>query len=84
VIPLFAFVRVNGGRRFQLLVPLFLIWLLLLPFLLLALPFLLLLALGAPVRTWRGARALLSLLCAAHGTRVEMTSPHRSLLVHVW
>ena len=84
MIPLFAVVRVDGGRRINLLLPLFLIWLLLLPFLLLALPFVLLLALVAPVRTWRGTRNIFSLLGAVRGTRVEMTAPRRSLLVHVW
>lgn len=84
MIPLFATVRVDGGRRRRLLLPLFLVWLLLLPFLLLALPFVLVLAIAAPVRTWRRVRAFLSLLCAMHGTRAEMSAPQRSLLVHVW
>ena len=84
MIPLFAVVRANGTRRRRLFLPLFLVWLLFLPFLLLALPFVLLFALAGPARTWRGVRAFLAVLCAVHGTRVEMSAPHRSLLVHVW
>ena len=84
MIPLFAVVRVDGTHRRQLFLPLFLLWLLLIPLLLLALPLLLLLALAAPVRSWRGARAFLAVFCAVHGTRVEVSAPHRSLLVHVW
>ena len=81
--PFITVVHVNGRRRQQLFLPLFLFWLLLLPFLLLALPFLLLLLVVAPIRTWRGARSLISLLSAVRGTRVEMSAPHRSLFVHV-
>ena len=84
MIPLFAVIRVNGRRRFQFLLPLFLLWLLLLSFLLLALPFLVLFALLVPVRVWRGSRAFLSLLSALGGTRLEMSAPGRCLLVHVW
>ena len=68
-------------------IPLFVIWLFLLPFPLLALPLLVLFALAAlaaPVRTWRGARSILSLLSAERRTCVEMSAPNRSVLVHVW
>jgi hypothetical protein len=84
MIPLFAIIRVDGRRRFQMRLPLFLMWLLLLPFLLLFLPFLVLFALLMPVRVWRGSRAFLSLLGAVRGTRVQMSAPGRSLFVHVW
>jgi hypothetical protein len=84
MIPLFAAVHVNGTRRFHFLVPLFLLWLLLLPFLLVALPFFVLIAFLMPVRIWRGSRASLSVLSALRGTRVEMSAPGRSLSMHVW
>lgn len=84
MIPLFAVVRVDGRSRWQLPLPLFLLWLLLLPLVLLALPVLVLFALIMPARVWRGSRAFLSLLGAVRGTRVEMSAPGRSLFVYVW
>jgi hypothetical protein len=84
MIPLFAAIRMEGRGKLQLLLPLFLFWILFLPLLLLALPLLLLLALLMPVRIWRGSRAYLSLLSAIRGTRVEMSAPGQSLIVHVW
>jgi hypothetical protein len=84
MIPLFAAIRMEGRRRLGLLLPLFLFWLLFLPFLLLALPLLLLLALLMPAKIWRGSRASLSLVSAIRGTRVEMSAPGQSLIVHVW
>jgi hypothetical protein len=84
MMPLFVTVRADGRRRIQLHLPLFLIWLLLLLILVVATPLILLLALLAPVRIWRGSRAILSLISAVRGTRVEMIAPGRSLLMHVW
>jgi hypothetical protein len=84
MIPLFAAIQLNGRRCSQLLLPLFLLWLLLLPFLLLALPFLVLFAIFIPVPVWRGSRAVLALLGAMRGTRVEISAPGRLLSQHVW
>jgi hypothetical protein len=85
--PLSATLHVKpAGWRFgiRLWLPLFLLWLLLLPLVLLALPFLFVAAVIFGVRFWSSIRAVLALLAAFHGTRVEVENPgaHVSINVH--
>jgi hypothetical protein len=84
--PLTATVRVKPtGWRFglRLWLPLFLLWLLLLPLLVLALPFLLVAVLVFGIRFWPTIRAVLALLAAFRGTRVEVTDPNTSIFVNL-
>jgi hypothetical protein len=82
--PLSATVHVRPkGWRFaiRLWLPLFLLWLILLPLVILALPFLFVAALVTGVRFWSSLRAILALLAALRGTRVEVE--HASARVFV-
>ena len=84
MIPLFAVIRVRGPRRFSLYLPLFLLWILLLPFALVILPVaaLLLFVRGRkPLRTLAAGYGLLS---SMRGTHVDVTSPDASIFVHVY
>ena len=63
--------------------PLFLFWLLLLPLLVLALPFLLIAALIFGIRFWSSIRAVLGLLAAFRGTRVEVVDPNTRVFVNL-
>ena len=83
--PLLATVRVHRceGRDLRLHVPLFLLWLLLLPFALVVLPvaFVALLALDLdPVLVFG---ALGGLIAAISGTHIEVESPTASVFIHV-
>lgn len=84
--PLTASVHVKpSGWRFgiRLWLPLFLLWILLLPLLVLALPFLLVAALVFGIRFWSTIRAVLGLLAAFRGTRVEVSDPHARVFVNL-
>ncbi|HEX2761836.1 MAG TPA: hypothetical protein VHM27_15025 [Rhizomicrobium sp.] len=83
--PLSATVHVKpAGWRIgiRLWLPLFLLWLLLLP-LLLALPFLFIAAVIFGVRFWSSIRAALALLAAFHGTRVEVENASTRFFINV-
>ena len=84
--PLAATLHVKpSGWRFglRLWLPLFLLWLLLLPLVVLALPFLFVAALVFGIRFWSTIRAVLGLLAAFRGTRVEVTDPHTRVFVNL-
>jgi hypothetical protein len=84
--PLAATVHVKpSGWRFglRLWLPLFLLWLLLLPLVVLALPFLFIAALVFGIRFWSTIRAVLALLAAFRGTRVEVMDPNSRVFVNL-
>lgn len=84
--PLTATVHVKpSGWRFglRLWLPLFLLWLLLLPLMVLAMPFLLVAALIFGIRFWSTIRAVLGLLAAFRGTRVEVQNPNTRVFVNL-
>ena len=84
--PLAATVHVKpSGWRFglRLWLPLFLLWLLLLPLVVLALPFLFVAALVFGIRFWSTIRAVLGLLAAFRGTRVEVMDPNARVFVNL-
>jgi hypothetical protein len=84
--PLAATVHVKpSGWRFglRLWLPLFLLWLLLLPLVALALPFLFIAALVFGIRFWSTIRAVLALLAAFRGTRVEVMDPNTRVFVNL-
>jgi len=84
--PLTATVHVKpaGWRHgIRLWLPLFLLWLLLLPLAVLALPFLFVAAVIFGVRFWASIRAVLGLLAAFHGTRVEIEKANTSIFVNL-
>ena len=84
--PLMATVHVKpSGWRFglRLWLPLFLLWLLLLPLMVLALPFLLVAALIFGIRFWSTIRAVLGVLAAFRGTRVEVQDPKSRVFVNL-
>ncbi|HUO01305.1 MAG TPA: hypothetical protein VMU31_00895 [Rhizomicrobium sp.] len=73
--PLGATVHVKpaGWRRgIRLWLPLFLVWLLVLPLLILLLPFLLVGALVMGINLWRSLKAINGVLAATRGTHVEV------------
>lgn len=84
MIPLFVVVKLEGQRRLTLWLPLLLVWLLLLPLVLLLLPFALLATLIAGMRPWRAIAAFWSVLAGTRGMHVEIASPERSVLMHVY
>jgi hypothetical protein len=85
--PMLAVVRIlpsETRRGIKLWVPLFLVWLLLLPFALVLLPvFFVVCAVGdyAPFAT---LGAFLALLGSLNGTQVEVESPNASVTIHVY
>ena len=84
--PLGATVHVKpSGWRFGILLwlPLFLLWILLLPLFVLAFPFLLVATLVFGIRFWPAVRAVLALLAAFRGTRVEVQDPNTSVFVNL-
>ena len=84
--PLSATLHVKpSGWRFgiRLWLPLFLVWLILLPLVLLALPFLFVAAVIFGVRFWSSLRAAGALLTALRGTKVEVENPHTRVFINV-
>ena len=89
MIPLAAVVAFRPGRsssRFRLWVPvpLFLVWLLVLPLLVVALPIFYLACPASRVIPFRALWALLQLLRALRTTRVSIESRETSILVHIF
>ena len=85
MIPMYATLRIGRGGRpgIPLWIPLFLVWLLLLPFLLLAAPVASMACLGAHVNPYRAWRVLWGLLDGVRGARVEAVNRHFSVFVRV-
>jgi len=84
MIPLLAVVRVDGSVRYRLSLPLFLLWILLLPFALLLLPFALILLIARRTAVWPVLSAVVGPSSAMRGTYVEVSAPRNSVFVHVW
>lgn len=89
MIPLAAVVAVRPGgtssdRRLWIPVPLFLVWLLALPFLVLALPIFFIACLASRVNPFRALWILWQLLCALSTTRVSVEHRAASILVHIF
>ena len=89
MIPLAAVITVRPGRsssdrRLWIPVPLFLVWLLALPFLVLALPIFFIACLASRVNPFRALWALWQLLCALSTTSVSVESRATSILVHIY
>jgi hypothetical protein len=77
-------VRATGWRRgVRLWVPLFLVWLLLLPLLILLLPFLFVGALILGINLWRSLKALNALLAATRGTQVEVANRDTNFFIRL-
>ena len=89
MIPLAAVIAVRPGwrssnRRLWIPVPLFLVWLLALPFLVLALPIFFIACLASRVDPFRALWVLWQLLCALSTTRVSVEHREASILVHIF
>ena len=89
MIPLAAVVTVrhsrsSSDRRLWIPVPLFLVWLLALPFLVLALPIFIIACLASRVNPFRALWILWQLLCALRTTRVSVEHRAASILVHIF
>jgi hypothetical protein len=89
VIPLAAVIAVRPGgrssdRRLWIPLPLFLVWLLALPFLVLALPIFFIACLASRVNPFRALWIIWQLLCALSTTRVSVESRATSILVHIF
>jgi len=89
VIPLAAVVAVRAGwrssnRRFWIPVPLFLVWLLALPFVVLALPIFVIACPASRVDPFRALQVLWQLLCALRKTHVSVEHREASILVHIF
>ncbi len=89
MIPLAAVIAVRPGwrssnRRLWIPVPLFLVWLLALPFLVLALPIFFIACLASRVDPFRALWVLWQLLCALRKTHVSVEHREASILVHIF
>ena len=84
MIPLLAFVRVDGPIRLRLWLPLFLVWILLLPLAAVLLPFALLLLFARDTRLWIAMRSIFEIFSGMRGTHVEVCAPGNSVFVHIW
>ncbi|MBU6296884.1 MAG: hypothetical protein KGJ79_04950 [Alphaproteobacteria bacterium] len=86
MIPLMMILRVrtNRGHFVRLWLPLFLLWLLVLPLLVLLAPFYLAFCIIARVNPLRWIAALWALLSATAGTHIEVDTPHACVFMHVY
>jgi len=85
--PLLAVVHIlpnKMSRRIRLWVPLFLIWLLLLPFLLVLLPVYFVVCAAIDIHPFATLGAFLAVLGNLNGTHVEVDSPEASVFIHVY
>ncbi len=84
MIPLFATIQVSHPRgSFRFLAPLFLLWLVLLPFAVILAAPCAIVCLAMRVNPVRAAGALVGVLTGITGTRVEVDSPGASVLIHI-
>jgi len=82
--PMIATVRVrptHWRRGFRLRLPLFLVWLLLLPLLILLLPLLLLFCLIVGINLLRSLGAIFAVLASLKDTQVEIERPDKQLFI---
>jgi hypothetical protein len=85
MIPLLATFRYSNSRRRLTLygIPLFLVWLLILPFAILALPLVFIGCLALKVNPFRMILGVWNVLTSLRGTHVEFADGQDSLLVHL-
>jgi hypothetical protein len=76
--------RLGGARRFRLWLPLFLIWILVLPFAVVTLPVMALVLALLGRHPLRMFGALWSMLCALPGSHLEVNGPRASVFLHVY
>ncbi len=86
MIPLFAIIRIRSkrGRGFQLWVPLFLLWLVLLPFVVLLAPLILLVCLVGQVNPFRAVSVVCQILAGLTNTHIEVDDPNNSIMIRVF
>lgn len=85
MMPLLAFLRIRGrsNRGFRLWIPLFLIWLLLLPLVLVISPFAFIACLAGQVNPFRAFAVLWQVLAGLRNTHVEITQGPTLVLIRV-
>jgi hypothetical protein len=86
ILPLVAVVRVRTleGRHINLWVPLFLLWLLLLPFAVVLTPVFVIVCLAVGVDPFAAMASAWRIFSAFCGTHVEVDSPNATVFVHVY
>jgi hypothetical protein len=86
IFPLIAVVRIKTleGHHLNLWVPLFLLWLLLLPFAVVLLPVFVIVCLAVDVDPLQALATCWRMIAAFCGTHVEVDSPNATVLVHVY
>jgi len=86
MIPVAGTVRIGDYRvhGFRLSIPFLLLWILLLPLLVLAVPVLFIACLIARVNPFKGVAALLQMLAALKGTRLDVENDYFSLLLNIF
>ncbi|MBL6853886.1 MAG: hypothetical protein ISS15_00365 [Alphaproteobacteria bacterium] len=85
--PLFMIVHIlpnRAHRGLRLWVPVFLIWILLLPFVLVLLPVFFILCAVIDIHPFRTLGAFLQLLGSLGGTHIEVDNPDTSVFIHVY
>lgn len=85
--PVFAVLRIRPtgkGRKINLWLPLFLIWILLLPLVLILLPFAIVAMTAKGIRPFHTLGALLRVLGSTAGTSVEVDRPGQLVHIHVF
>jgi hypothetical protein len=86
ILPLVAVVRIRtlDGNHVNLWVPLFLIWLLLLPFAVVLIPVFVIVCLAIDVDPFQAIASCWRMFAAFCGTHVEVDSPSATVFVHVY
>jgi uncharacterized membrane protein len=86
MIPLFSTIRIRNkqGRAFQLWVPLFLLWLLLLPCVVLLSPLIFLVCLAGQVNLLRAVSVVWQILAGLTNTHIEVDDPNNSVMIRVF
>ena len=74
----------TSHRGLRLWVPLFLVWLLLLPFILVLLPVYFVICAVADIAPFKTLGAIFTVLGSLGGTHVEVDSPDSSVFIHVY
>jgi hypothetical protein len=86
-VPMLAIVQIlpaKSRRTLRLWVPLFLVWLLLLPFAVVLLPLYFVMCAVMDIAPFRTIGALFGVLGAMGGTHIEVDSPDASVFIHVY
>lgn len=77
-------IRTDSGRGVRLWLPLFLLWLLVLPLAILLLPFYLVFCAYERVNAVRGIAAFWTLISATVGTHIEIATPRALVFMHIY